>query len=163
MYCPKCGLQNFVETKFCRSCGVDLSSLSALTNESPKQALSEKYIELKSLGVKGMLLGFGFLFISAVIFSIPPRDGIFWLFPLAFSIFFFATGISRFVQAKGIKELSTPNEPATLPSSRTDYVKPTASIYETDELTALPQSVTERTTNLLHLDTEPETVVTPKK
>jgi predicted nucleic-acid-binding Zn-ribbon protein len=171
MFCPKCGSQNADETKFCRGCGADLSNVLAVVDGKthPTPALSEKYIELYSRGMRGLMLGIGFLIISAVIYSIPPRDGIFWLFPLAFAFLFLSVAFSRFIHAKGIKALSKLNEvPATaanpvLPTGQTEYIKPSRSIYETDDLAGLPSSVTEHTTTHLQMDPDGETMTLPKK
>ena len=48
MFCPKCGLQNAEEAKFCRGCGTDLSNvLAVVEGKLPEMpALSEKYAEL---------------------------------------------------------------------------------------------------------------------
>ncbi len=154
MFCPKCGLQNADETKFCRGCGADLGNLLAVVDGKPqsKTALSEKYIALYSRGIKGLLVGAGFLFISGVIYSAPPSGGIFWLLPLAFAVLFLSGGISRFIQAKGIKALSKRDEPAALPPGQTGFIKPLRSIYETDNLIARSLSVTEHTTSHLQMD-----------
>lgn len=156
MFCPKCGSQNGDETKFCRSCGATLSNvLAAMDAKKPvaETTLEEKYISVYSRGVRGLLIGLGFLVISGVIFSRPPIGGIFWLLPFMFAAFFLGTGISRFVQAKGLKTLSEKqNDPGQLPPAKTEFIEPSRSLYDTDDLSARPPSVTERTTNLLEID-----------
>ena len=150
MYCPKCGSQNADETKFCRGCGAELSNvLAALEGKKPKSStsLAERAISLNSRGIRGVLGGIGFLFVAAVIWSRPPYDGIFWLLPLTFASIFVSTGISRFVQARGLKALSKGSDQLTFASGQMDYVKPQRSIYETDDL--VPASVTEHTTTNL--------------
>lgn len=182
MYCPKCALQNGDEVIYCRGCGVDLASVRTtleasergVTVSSPKVQLSERQmrrmrrrgfdgtetpltlaeraIEMQSAGVRGLFLSVGFAFITAVIYSRPPADGIIWLFPFAFTFLFFAASLSRFVQASMIKKLSGQTEqPArqlALPDKLPDHIKPPRSIYETDEL-AQPHSVTDATTRHL--------------
>ena len=150
MYCPKCGSQNVDKSKFCRGCGAELSNvLAALEGKKPKSStsLAERAISLNSRGIRGVLGGIGFLFVAAVIWSRPPYDGIFWLLPLTFASIFVSTGISRFVQARGLKALSKGSDQLTLASGQMDYVKPQRSIYETDDL--VPASVTEHTTTNL--------------
>ena len=150
MFCPKCGSQNADETKFCRGCGAELSNiLAALEVKKPKSStsLAEKAIALNSRGIRGVLGGIGFLFVAGVIWSRPPYDGIFWLLPLTFAFIFVSTGISRFVQARGLKALSKGSDQLTLPPGQMDYIKPQRSIYETDDL--VPESVTENTTTNL--------------
>jgi hypothetical protein len=158
MFCPKCGLQNADETKFCRSCGADVSSLlpprprNASTPHVQAGSFAEKHIELYSRGIRGLILGGGFLLIAGFVFSIPPRDGILWLIPMIFALFFLSMAVSRFVQAKGIKALSKKDDPAGLTPGQTDYIEPARSIYETDDLVARPLSVTEHTTRHLKSD-----------
>ncbi len=150
MYCPKCGSQNVEKSKFCRGCGADLDGVTtALEGKPPKSStsLAEKAIALNSRGIYGVLAGIGFLFVAAVIWSRPPYDGIFWLLPLTFAFVFIATGISRFVQARGLKALAIKDDPAALPPGQMDYIRPQRSIYETDDL--VPASVTEHTTTNL--------------
>lgn len=154
MFCPKCGSQNADETKFCRGCGADLSTvLSLVEGKAPKLGgLAEKHIELYSRGVRGLLLGFGFLIISGLAFAFRSPTGSLWLFMLAFSFMLLATGISRFVQARGLKALDTPvpdHQNRVLTPGQSDYIRPSRSIYDTDDLVGEPSSVTERTTTLL--------------
>jgi hypothetical protein len=157
MFCPKCGSQNSDGTRFCRGCGADVGNVLAVVEGNPVSPLSEKYIDLYSRGVRGLLLGFGFLIVSGVSFAISIRLAVLGVFALAFAVFFLSTGISRFVQAKALKRL---REPKTDPSIReltpgdTEYVKPTRSLYETDELVRTPHSITENTTTHLELKSE---------
>ena len=151
MYCPKCGSQNVEKSKFCRGCGADVSNVMTALEGKPsgKAPLTraERAIAINSRGIRGVLGGIGFLFVAWVIWSRPPYDGIFWLLPLTFAFIFVATGISRFVQARGLKALDIKNEPTALPPGEMDYIKPQHSIYETDDLA--PVSVTENTTTNL--------------
>ena len=152
MFCPKCGSHNAEETKFCRGCGTDLSHVPpALDIIRPdKLPMAEKHIELFSSGLRGLLVGSGFLIASGVAFAISLRYAVLGLFFLAFASFFTGTGIARLFQARALKRLIAP-EPIqpTLPSDRTAYIEPSHDTYETDELAALPSSVTEHTTRHL--------------
>jgi hypothetical protein len=118
------------------------------------RALPEKYIELNGSGIRGVLIGLGFAFISWVVYTIPPGHGIVWTLFLAFAFFFLGTGISRLIQARGIKALSERDAPAALPPAQTAYINPTRSIYQTDDLAASPPSVTENTTTHLELESD---------
>ena len=148
MFCPKCGSQNVEKSKFCRGCGADLGDVTALVaGKPPARSLAEKHIDLYSRGVRGLLLGLGFLIVSGLGFVLSTRGPAFSLFALMFAFVFLATGISRFVQARGLKALDMKDEPAALPPGQMDYIKPSRSIYETDDL--VPASVTEHTTTNL--------------
>jgi hypothetical protein len=160
MFCPKCGSQNLDGTKFCRGCGADVSNALAVVDPklTEKRALSEKHIELFSSGLRGVLIGTGFMLIAALAFALSTRGLSFALFALAFAFFFLGTGISRLVHSRGLNALNKRDEPASLPSGQTDYIQPSRSVYETDSLPAQPLSVTEKTTNLLEMgpDGEPQ-------
>jgi hypothetical protein len=75
-----------------------------------------------------------------------------FLVSLAFTFVFLATGISRLVQARALKQLSGPDPPPALTPGDADYIRPAQSIYETDDLLARPFSVTDRTTRHLKSD-----------
>ena len=156
MFCPKCGLQNADETKFCRGCGADLGNVLAVVDGKPRlmPPLSEKYIELNSSGLRGLIIGVGFLIVSGAAFVISERLAVLFLFFLAFAFYFLGTGISRLIQAKGIKALTRRDEPAALPPVQTEYIKPSESIYQTDDLALQPLSVTEHTTRHLEVENE---------
>lgn len=167
MFCPKCGLQNADITKFCRSCGADLSSALAVVDGklSGRLAKSENHNDLYSSGIRNLLLGVGFFIISILLYRIPPHDTFFWLLMLFPAFSLIASGISRIVKANEMKskknsDVIQPNSfPATqsnpaLPPIQTEYIKPSKSIYETDDLAGLPLSVTEPTTRHLQMDSE---------
>ena len=152
MFCPKCGLQNADETKFCRVCGADLSSVLAVIDGRPlpAPALSEKYIDLFGSGLRGLMIGAGFFIVSGVSFAISIRLAVLGVFSLAFAFFFVGTGVSRLIQAKAVRALNKRDEPsAALPSVQTEYIQPSRSIYETDDLAAHSFSITDQTTRHL--------------
>lgn len=175
MFCPKCGLQNADNTKFCRSCGADLSNVLAVVEGrlSDRPAESENHNDLYSSGIRNLLLGIGFFIIAILLFTIPG-DTFFWLLMLFPAFSLIASGISRIVKANGMKSKNnadviqpnsfppTPSNPA-LPPIQTEYIKPSKSIYETDDLAGQPLSVTERTTRQLQMDSDGETKILPKK
>src|SRR5688572_30295413 len=139
MYCPKCGLQNADETKFCRGCGADVSNVPAAieVRRTGDLALAEKQIDLYGSGLRGVLIGAGFLFSSAVAFAVSMRVAVLALFFLAFASYFLGTGISRLFLARALKRLLAERDPqpAAVPTSalREDS-KAAPSFYETDDL-----------------------------
>lgn len=174
MFCPKCGIENPDNGKFCRSCGANLSNVLAVVDGtlSDKEVAKNSPAELFSTGIRNIILGFGFLGAGVFVFTIPPRDGMFWLLFMIAGFCLLASGIGRVIKSNASKgETNVIRQPAfsanqsnkELPPSQTDYVKPQSSIFETDDLTAEPRSVTENTTRHLKMDSEGETMTLPKK
>lgn len=165
MFCPKCGSQNPDETKFCRGCGADIGNVLAVvaptTPASGRRVvalaelpLAEKQIDLSSRGWRGLLLGLGFLIVSGLGFGLSMRTWVIGFFTLIFAVVFLGTGISRFIQAKALRRLLEPHVPENAPAltpGQVDYIKPSHSLFETDDLTATPQSITEHTTTRLEM------------
>jgi hypothetical protein len=174
MYCPKCALQNGDEVLYCRGCGVDLASVRqslkkpaasdlsvhfsdrqlrrmkrrGIDADTTPISLAARAFDLQSGGVRAGILGIGFAIVTAVIYSNPPVGGIFWLLWLIPTFIFFATSVSRFVQAGMIKKLlRSTGQPAEMPDTQPNYLQPPRSIYETDDLQ--PRSVTDATTRHL--------------
>lgn len=175
MFCPKCGLQNGDDTKFCRNCGADLSNVLAAVEGKLSEHLaeSETHNDVYSSGLRNLLLGIGFFIIAGLLFTIPG-DTYYWLLMLFPAFSLIASGTSRIVKAKGmrLKETADVIQPDSFPAMRsnrelppiqTEYTKPSKSIYATDELAGQPLSVTEPTTRQLQLDSEGETKALPKK
>jgi hypothetical protein len=164
MFCPKCGLQNADGTKFCRSCGADLRNALAVVEGKlrTETSLAEKHIDLFSGGIRALVIGIGFLIASGAAFAISERLAVMYLFFLAFAFYGLGTGISRLIHARGIKTLMQKNDPAALTSGQTDYIKPSRSIYETDDLVR-PPSITEHTTTHLEMGPDDETFPRTKK
>ena len=183
MFCPKCGTQNADETKFCRGCGADVSYVLTVVSTAsaypvaesnptrPKtnrsgfnlpyvesgegQTMAERSVDLSSRGWRGLLIGVGFLIIAGLTFAISEKLAVLGIFLLMFTVFFIGTGISRFVQARGLKRLLEPGcselEPR-LAAGNADYIQPRRSLFATDDLTAEPRSITENTTTRLEMD-----------
>jgi hypothetical protein len=126
-------------------------------------------------------MGFGFLVVSIVLFSTNVAGGKAWWWAMLFTAFsMLAVGASQMAKVNRMEKLKQNNEiapgiqpqpnqiyssnPTTaLPPSRTDYVKPEKSIYDTGELAApVAPSVTEGTTRHLEINNEGETMTLPQ-
>jgi hypothetical protein len=164
MFCPKCGSQNADETKFCRGCGVELSALLVAAPASGRkarggadaQSLAEKHLEIYSRGLSGLMIGVGLILVAALALALTTASLPVALFSLIFGVVFLSMGVSRLVQARGLKALAEREEPAALPTGQTEYIKPVRSVFDTDDLSAVRVSVTENTTRHLELGAEDE-------
>ncbi len=168
MFCPKCGIENPDNGKFCRRCGANLSSVMAVvegTLVANEGALTAKQspADLYSTGIRNIVLGFGFMGVGFFLWTIPPQTGILWLLLMIPGFVLLASGIARVVKAEALKKEAAPNQqkelPITqrikeLPPTQTDYIKPQSPTYKTDDPAAQPSSITENTTR--HLEIKPE-------
>ena len=156
MFCPKCGSQNSDETRFCRGCGADVGNVLAVVDGKPISSVTEKHIDLYTRGLRGLILGLGFVLVSGASFAISMRLAVLGIFAMAFAVIFLGTGISRLVQAKALRQLREPDhDKHTLAPGQEPYLELPRSIYETDELPTTPHSVTDHTTRHLELDPDP--------
>lgn len=192
MFCPKCGTQNPVTGKFCRSCGTDLAPVAGALAENsglkmqqfgaiePIAPMSLSCQPGKSISWQSamgqMFTGLAFLIVSIILAFTGKASGWwFWMLIPAFSIL--GSGVAQYVQLKKNEQRSAalpPSPPvngeiysapanSALPPPRADYAQPPQkSIYDTGELAA-PPSVTEHTTRHLEINSEGETMTLPKQ
>jgi len=170
MYCPKCGIENPDNGKFCRSCGTDLVLVSvALTGKAPilpytvdprKRGVSWQFAMTK------IFTGLAFLLISLFL-GLTGKYGAdswwFWLLIPAFGAL--SNGLAQMFQLRKLEKLeagflqqntqipiSSAQVNNALPPGQADYITPLKhSIYETDDLIIQP-SVTENTTRHLEIN-----------
>ena len=172
MFCPKCGAQNPVEGKYCRSCGTDLGNISKALSapQQPQQLLNHKGKPVHWEGaITKFFSGLAFLIIAIVLaFSNMGRGWWFWMLIPAFGGM--AKGIAQFMQLRRVEKGqlgyqdsgtfigSSPN--AALPPGQTEWVAP-ENKYKTGDL--VPPSVTENTTRHLEIEDEAKTMALPKE
>lgn len=180
MFCPKCGIENPDNGKFCRSCGTDLGNISAaLLGKSP---VMPYVVDPRKRGVSWEIAvtktftGVAFL-IVALILGLTGKFGAenwwFWLLIPGFGAL--SSGLAQIFQLRKLEKLeagfspqntqikaSTSPNSNTLPPVQADFIMPPKqSIYDTEDLVIQP-SVTENTTRHLEMNVNGETVNLPK-
>jgi zinc ribbon protein len=158
MYCPKCATQNAEDTKFCRSCGSNLSLVpQALTGRLPdapsgkrrRRDLEHGGPASLANGITKLFVGLGFLLVSLALgVSNAGRGWWFWMLIPAFASL--GKGVAEIVSVKYGQNLTQgTSQVAMPPAARTGELPP-----RNDVLFA-PPSVTEQTTRQLDATTDP--------
>lgn len=159
MYCPKCATENSDETKFCRSCGSNLSLVpQALTGrlpEAPSGRRRRRDLEhggpaTLANGITKIFMGLGFLLVSAAALGFAPAGRIWWFWMLIPAFIFLGKGVAEIVSFKyGPNLTQGTSRPAMPPAARTGELPPR------NEVLFPPPSVTEQTTRQLDPTTDP--------
>lgn len=191
MFCPKCGTKNPDDGKFCRSCGVDLGSVSAALNapsaplyglggldavtaEDPNESRRRNDpAEVYGDSIKSIISGIGFLIVAIVLLSTNVANGQRWWWAMLFPAFtFLAKGISDLLKSRKMESMrpqfysSVGNVVGSAPvvnslPSTQSDYISPDSAYKTGDL--VPPSVTDNTTRNLEMSSEGETMTLPKK
>jgi hypothetical protein len=159
MYCPKCATQNSDDTKFCRSCGTNLSLVpQALTGRLPEASsgkrrrrdLEHEGPATVANGITKAFTGVGFLLVSFAVFFLGSAVSIWWFWLLIPAFAALGKGIAEIVSAKYGPNLTQGMSQAAMPrAARTGELPPS------NEALFPPPSVTEQTTRQLDPTTDP--------
>lgn len=161
MYCPKCATQNAEDTKFCRSCGTNLSLVpQALTGRLPEAPLGRGRRRDRhhdrggppnlAKGITNVFMGIGFLLVSFGSFFFAPAGRLWWFWMLIPAFALLGKGVAEIVSARYGPNLTQGKNQATMSTStRTGELPP-----RNDALFP-PPSVTEQTTRQLDPTTDP--------
>lgn len=153
MYCPKCAAQNNDDTKYCRSCGSNLSLVpQALTGRLPEAPSGKRGRHdfekggpaSLAHGITKVFVGLGFLLVAAALSFAPTGRGWwFWMLIPAFASL--GKGVAEIIAAK-----YTHNSAHGVTQSPVQYAQPTGELPPRSDAVFSPPSVTEQTTR--HLD-----------
>src|SRR5438132_3163832 len=109
MFCPKCATQNIEGAHFCRVCGANISLIpQALSGQLP-QMTEESGRHSHRLrrgkptmedGIRQLMTGFGFLFVSLAIAEYAPAGRVWWFWLLIPAFTLLGKGISEIMRAK---------------------------------------------------------------
>ena len=161
MYCPSCATPNAEDTKFCRSCGANLSLVpQALTGQLPDARSRRRRHEKRSReveappsiaeGITKLFMGVGFILVSCGVLFFAPAGRIWWFWMLIPAFGLLGKGVAEIVSAKyGPNLTQGPTQKAV------HSVAPTGELPQRNEVHLPPPSVTENTTRQLDPKTDP--------
>jgi len=163
MFCPKCATQNIEGASFCRSCGANISlipqALSGQLPTAPANDESDRGSRRRRKrepglddGMRHLMMGFAFLFISFFVGRYSPGGWTWWYWMLIPAFMFFGRGISDIIRAKQAKTETPMFGPPQMNAAPRLQSLPVA---RTGELMTPVPSVTEGTTR--HLGAEAPT------
>ena len=174
MFCPKCGIQNPDNGRFCRSCGTDLGTVSQALSGKLPTAPANRRNKAKSLesSITKIFTGIAFIVAAAVLGLTGVAGGKFWWFWLLIPAFgSLGSGVAEYISHRRY-EASEELPPAPERTQMAeDYRSPGLNSapaaaelssdprYRTGDL--VPPSVTDHTTKLLQLEHEGETRTLP--
>lgn len=163
MYCPKCATQNNDDTKFCRSCGTNLSLVpQALTGRLPeapsgRRSRREGRHDFDHGGpanianaITKIFMGIGFLFVAGASFLFAPAGRIWWFWMLIPAFAMLGKGVAELVSLKYGSSIGPGTAQTTMPPAQ-----PAREIPPPNETSYPPPSVTEQTTRQLDRNTDP--------
>ena len=162
MYCPKCATENVDSTKFCRSCGSNLSLVpQALTGRLPEAPLSRhgrrrhRHREddgpaTLANGITKAFMGIGFMLVAAAVLFFAPAGQTWWFWMLIPAFAMLGKGIAEIVTVKYASPapVSAASQTA-MPTRRTGELPPPSDVLYP------PPSITEQTTRQLDPTTDP--------
>lgn len=177
MFCPKCGIENPNDGKFCRKCGCDLKVVSDAL--SGKLTISDHYNIKKNKKGTNWESALTLVFVSIAFFAISiflafqPMAAFWWFWLLIPAFATLAQGIGKIIDLKQDREDNikiSSSENAALPESETaNALPPKQTEFVSDIIDIkkqpgdlVPPSVVEGTTRKLEMDSESETMNLPK-
>lgn len=162
MYCPNCATQNADNTKYCRSCGANLSLVpQALTGQlseaSDRRRGRHRQRDFDDGGPANManaitkiFMGFGFVLVAGGVFFFAPAGRLWWFWMLIPAFALLGKGVAELLVSMKVDQ-SIPQGPAQTavpPSARAGELGPRDDFIN-------PPSVTEQTTRQLDPKTDP--------
>src|ERR1700730_11988758 len=160
MYCPNCATENADSTKFCRSCGSNLSLVpQALTGRLPDAPFSRRgrlrhrdhdAPATLANGITKAFMGVAFMLVAACVLFFVPSGHIWWFWMLIPAFAMLGKGIAEIVTVKYASPPTISAAPQTaMPARRTGELPPPIDVVYP------PPSVTEQTTRQLDPRTDP--------
>jgi len=158
MYCPKCATHNTDDTKYCRSCGANLSLVpQALTGRLQERSSRRRHRHRDddgppSLenGITKAFMGVAFLLVAAGVFFFAPAGRMWWFWMLIPAFALLGKGVAEIISL-------TYGSSSTQGASQTGIVRgtPTGELPPRNDAVFAPPSVTEQTTRQLDPKTDP--------
>ncbi|HEX8183784.1 MAG TPA: zinc ribbon domain-containing protein [Blastocatellia bacterium] len=155
MYCPRCATQNSDDTKFCRSCGANLSLVpQAMTGRLPDSRRSRRRHRHGSdgndtpnigEGIQKVFMGIAFVLVAIAARFFAPAGNIWWFWLLIPAFGMLGKGVAEIMTVKTASLPPMTNQTIMPPARNTNDLPPRPLF---DPLQ--PPSVTEGTTR--HLD-----------